>query len=162
MLRSHQPAIAAAFILALSAASLMASPTLAAVPGSTSEVNTDANGIAMRGYDPVAYFTDGAPTKGDARFAASYEGARYLFATEANLMKFQADPAAYAPQFGGFCAMGASFGEKVDTDPQAWKIVDGKLYLNNSKPVQDRWLTDIPGNIQRANDQWPIIKDHAQ
>ena len=137
-------------VAALSSVSLIGSVTADSVP------------LAINGYDPVAYFTDGVPTKGDARFAASYEGARYLFASEANLMKFQADPAAYTPQFGGFCAMGASFGEKVDVDPQAWKIVGGKLYLNNSKPTQARWLTDIPGNIQRANDQWPVIKDHAQ
>jgi YHS domain-containing protein len=154
--------MAAAIGLALSASALTPSPSLAVVPGSTSAVNTDAQNLALHGYDAVAYFTDGAPTKGDPKFAATFEGARYQFANEANLKTFQANPAGYTPQFGGFCSMGAVFGEKVDGDPTAWKVVDGKLYLNFNKTVAKRWQEDIPGNIEKAQAKWPQIKDNAQ
>ena len=79
-----------------------------------------------------------------------------------NLKRFEANPAAYAPQFGGFCAMGASFGEKVEVDPAAWQIVGGKLYLNNSPKVLARWREDVPGNIARADQQWPKIEHNPQ
>lgn len=158
--RSTMMSIAATLMTAT--LSLVAAPALAVVAGSTSEVNTDAQGLAMHGYDPVAYFTDGAPTLGVPQFSANYEGARYQFANEADMKAFQANPAAYTPQFGGFCAMGASFGEKVDGDPKAWKIVNGKLYLNYNPAVARRWREDVPGNIQRADEKWPTIKDKAQ
>ena len=162
MPRFHLRAAFGSVALALAAASFAPSAAMAVVPGSTAAVNTDAQNVAMHGYDAVAYFTDGVPTKGDAKFAATVDGARYLFANEANLKKFQANPAAYTPQFGGFCSLGASYGEKVDADPNAWKIVDGKLYLNYNPKVAERWSGDIPGNIQRAETAWPKIKDNAQ
>ncbi|HZC18034.1 MAG TPA: YHS domain-containing (seleno)protein [Caulobacteraceae bacterium] len=143
------------------AASLAAAPALAVVPGSRAEVNTDADGLALQGYDPVAYFIDGAATPGQAQFTAVYQGARYQFASEADLKKFQADPAAYTPQFGGFCATGAAYGEKVNGDPTAWRVVDDKLYLNYNKSVAAQWSQDTSGNIKRANGEWPTIKDNA-
>lgn len=148
--------------LALAANLLAPVAAGAIVPGSTAAVNTDADHLAMHGYDAVAYFTNGQPTVGDPRYSTTFAGARYLFASESNLKTFVAAPAAYAPQFGGFCALGASYGEKVDADPAAWQIVGGKLYLNNSPRVLKRWQEDVAGNIQRATERWPEIAHNPQ
>ena len=128
---------------------------------SKSAINIDKAGLAIRGYDPVAYFTVGKPTKGESRFSAKHEGATYYFATAANRDAFQKEPAKYAPAFGGFCAMGAVFDKKLDGDPELWRIVDGKLYLNVGAPAQKRWLEDVPGNISKAGQNWTRIKDKA-
>ncbi|MBI3433631.1 MAG: YHS domain-containing protein [Proteobacteria bacterium] len=129
--------------------------------GSTSSVNVDAKGVAVRGYDPVAYFTAGAPTKGSDEFQAKHQGATYHFASAANRDAFMKEPAKYAPAFGGFCAMGAVFGKKLDGDPSLWRIVDGKLYLNVGAPAAKRWREDIAGNITKANANWPKIMEKA-
>lgn len=152
---------AAAAALAFSVVGILASPASAVVENSVSAVNTDAQGLALHGYDPVAYFRTGKATPGNPKFVAMHDGARYAFANAANLKAFKARPAAYLPQFGGFCAMGTSFGKKVDGDPTVWKIVDGKLYLNFNKDVGVRWQGDIPGNISKAEGEWPKIKDKA-
>lgn len=120
-----------------------------------------ADGLAVHGYDPVAYFTDGAPTMGDPGITAEWNGATYRFSSAANRDAFLADPAAYAPQYGGYCAMGTSLGKKIDIDPTLWRIVDGKLYLNSSAGAQSVWITDVPGNISKADAAWPQIKDKA-
>ena len=112
---------------------------------------------AIRGYDPVAYFTIGAPTRGSNEFSASWQGASYRFASAENLARFEADPAAYAPQYGGYCAYAVSKGATAGTVPEAWTIVDGKLYLNYSLSVKQRWSKDIPGNIKAANSNWPSV-----
>ena len=115
------------------------------------------DGFAIRGYDPVAYFTEGKPVRGDEQFSAEYDGATWLFASAANRDKFQADPAAYAPQYGGFCAYAVSQGYTAKIEPDAWKIVDGKLYLNYDQRVQRIWEKDIPGYIADANKNWPEL-----
>ena len=112
---------------------------------------------AIRGYDPVAYFTIGAPTRGSNEFSASWQGASYRFASAENLARFEADPEAYAPQYGGYCAYAVSKGATAGTVPEAWTIVDGKLYLNYSLSVKQRWSKDIPGNIKAANSNWPSV-----
>jgi len=140
---------------------VLPSPALAYDEASTSAVNVDAQGVGLQGYDPVAYFTVKAPTAGNAGFKAQHDGVIYHFANQANLDKFNADPAQYAPQFGGFCAMGVALDKKLNGDPQAWKVVDGKLYLNLNKEVQTKWLEDVPGNLTKANSQWSAIKDKA-
>jgi len=112
---------------------------------------------AIRGYDPVAYFKAGAPTRGSQQFSADWQGATYHFANAENLAAFQQDPAAYAPQYGGYCAYAVSKGATATTVPEAWTIVDGKLYLNYSKDIQQRWKQDIPGNIRAANNNWPAV-----
>lgn len=122
-------------------------------------VNVDESGVAVHGYDPVAYFTVGKPTKGDAKFAVDHDGARYYFASAENMKTFQANPSAYAPQYGGFCAMGVSLERKFDGDPNVWKIVDNKLYLNKNPDVAVAWNRDVPGNIEKADDNWPEIKE---
>lgn len=120
------------------------------------EVNIN-DGYAVHGYDVVAYFTVDAPTEGDDRFSAEYQGAQYRFASAENRDRFKGDPATYAPQYGGFCAFGTSVGRKFDGDPHAWRIVDGKLYLNLNKKVQTRWLQNTEGFIRGADHNWPVI-----
>lgn len=151
-----------AFGLALAAgmAPLLA-PAFAYDPASTASINVDKSGLAIRGYDPVAYFTAGKPTKGDAKISAKHDGATYHFASAANRDAFLKEPAKFAPQYGGFCAMGAALDKKFDGDPNLWKIVDGKLYLNVAEAPQKRWLSDIPGHLKQANQNWPKIKDKA-
>jgi YHS domain-containing protein len=114
---------------------------------------------AIRGYDPVAYFTDAAPTRGSDQFTSSWQGATFHFASAENLKLFKADPAAYAPQYGGYCAYAVSKGATATTVPEAWTIVDGKLYLNYSLDIKQRWSGDVPGNIRAANSNWPAVLD---
>ena len=136
-------------------------PLFAGVLGSKSPINLDATGLALRGYDPVAYFETGKPTHGMAAIKASYGGARYLFATKAHRRTFLNNPNKYLPQFGGFCAVGTSFGEKVDVDPETGKIVKGKLYLNNGPKAQEIFDSDPAKTISRAEHNWPIVRDKA-
>ena len=117
--------------------------------------------MALRGYDPVAYFEDGKPTRGAKNLEASYGGARYLFASESHRKLFLQNPKKYIPEYGGFCAVGTSFGEKVDVDPETGKVVNGKLYLNNSRKAQKIFDHDTRNTILRADHNWPIVKDKA-
>jgi YHS domain-containing protein len=121
-------------------------------------VNLDARGVAIHGHDPVAYFAEGKAVMGKAEFSATAGTATYWFATEANQRLFKADPARYEPQYGGYCAFGVAQGYTPDIDPTAFRIVDGKLYLNLSPAVQTRWQADIPGFIDRANRNWASLK----
>lgn len=122
------------------------------------QVNVDEHGLAIHGYDPVSYFTDGKPVTGDAALTAEHDGATYRFASAAHRDAFIADPGKYLPQYGGYCAYGTSISKKFDGDPQAWKVVDGKLYLNFNADVQRKWLEDVPGFIAKADTTWPEIK----
>lgn len=115
-------------------------------------------GIAIEGYDPVAYFKAGKPVKGSKEFTAKHEGATWRFSSAANRDAFAANPQSYAPQYGGFCAWAVSQGYTAEIDPDAWKIVGDKLYLNYSPGVQRRWAKDIPGNIAKGDANWPGIK----
>lgn len=115
------------------------------------------NGIAVDGTDVVAYFTQNQPRKGTPEFSHDWNGAKWLFATAANRDAFAADPTAYAPQFGGYCAWAVSNGYTASTTPEAWRIVDGKLYLNYSRRIQRRWERDIPARISAANANWPAV-----
>ena len=128
-----------------------------AIAGKAPVFSTDEG--AIRGYDPVAYFTRGAPAPGSEQFSASWQGATYRFASADNLARFKADPAAYAPQYGGYCAFAVSKGYTATTVPEAWSIVDGKLYLNHSLGVRQRWSSDIPTNISAADSNWPAVLD---
>jgi YHS domain-containing protein len=148
MLKKIITTTAATLALSLSAASFAADI----------DMNANGNDLAIQGYDPVAYFTNEKPTKGSSDFTATYKNAIYHFSSEENRDLFRASPAKYAPQFGGFCAFGVTKGRKFDTDPTAWRVVDGKLYLNLNKDVQKVWLEDVPGFITNANQTWPTIK----
>ena len=116
------------------------------------------DGLAIHGYDPVAYFSDRKPVEGKAEFTHEYEGTVWRFATAANRDAFAADPERYAPQYGGYCAWAVSQGYTASTDPDAWRIENGKLYLNYSKSVQQDWLEDVPGNIAKGDANWPGLR----
>jgi YHS domain-containing protein len=160
MLRMNYRRLAAALLItAAPVGALVSTATQAAVPGSASPVNVDNAGLALRGFDPVAYFDTGKPAQGDAAITATFNGAHYLFASEAHRQAFVAEPTKYVPQFGGFCAVGTSFGEKVDADPTTGRVVDGKLYVNFNDKAQAIFNKDVPGTISRAEQNWPKVKD---
>jgi len=115
------------------------------------------NGIAIRGADPVAYFTNSAHVPGSDEFTHDWQGVTWKFASAENRDSFAADPDAYAPQYGGFCAYAVSQGATAPIEPEAWKIVDGKLYLNLNKKIQKRWEKDISGFIAAADQNWPGV-----
>jgi hypothetical protein len=120
-------------------------------------VNKNRSGTAAKGYDPVAYFTESKPAKGSPRFSHQWMGATWHFANSNHRDLFSADPQKYAPQFGGYCAWAVSQGYTADIDPEAWKIVGGKLYLNYSKSVQKMWEQDVPKHIAVAEKNWPNL-----
>lgn len=119
---------------------------------------TTKNG-AIDGYDAVAYFTDSKPVKGKKEFALKWNDAIWYFATAEHMNMFKPNPAKYAPQYGGFCAYGVSRGYKVKIEPEAWSVVQGKLYLNYDLDVQEDWLEYTDKYIKRANTNWVKIKD---
>lgn len=114
-------------------------------------------GIAIDGSDVVAYFAGNGPVAGDPGITHEYMGAVWQFSTEANRAAFVADPDAYLPQYGGYCAFAVSRGYTAPTVPEAWSLVDGKLYLNFSTGVRRRWARDIEGNIAAADANWPGV-----
>ena len=137
--------------------SLLVLALLAALPAlAEPPVFTD-GGFAIRGYDPVAYFDSGAPTKGKESIRFEWNGATWLFASEEHKEAFASDPDKYAPQFGGYCAYAVAKGSTAAIDPEAWKIVDGKLYLNYSQRIQKKWQEDVAGYIAKAEANWPEV-----
>lgn len=123
---------------------------------------TDASkNIAINGYDPVAYHTVGAPTKGSADYKYEYNGAVYKFSSAENQAAFKADPAKYAPAYGGWCSVGASKGKKIPTQAEFFKVVDGQLYLNSSAGAQKVFLKDETGTISVADKNWTKIESTA-
>lgn len=140
------------FAVAIPAFGFVSSAAFAATPTIYAE-----DGIAIDGTDPVAYFTQSGPVAGIPTLTHEWMGARWQFSTQENLDAFAADPEAYAPQYGGYCAYAVSEGYTASTTPKAWKIVDGKLYLNYSRRVQRRWERDIPERIISADANWPSV-----
>jgi YHS domain-containing protein len=112
---------------------------------------------AIHGYDPVAYFTDGKAVAGKSEFEFAWKGAKWRFTTAEHRDLFKGAPDKYAPQYGGYCAYAVSQGRTADIDPNAWKIVDGKLYLNYDSDIQKKWQADIPGYIAKADKNWPGV-----
>lgn len=142
--------LALALATALPGAALAAKPPIYTAPFSR---------VAADGYDVVAFFTVGRPVMGEAKFATQWKGVTWRFSSAANLAKFMANPAAYAPQYGGYCAWAAANGYTAKGDPLRWKIVGGKLYLNYNAEIQSRWVKDIPGFIRKGDANWPAILD---
>ena len=142
-------------LIAITAVSLMSTTVLA---GNFFETD----GVALHGYDPVAYFVAAEPQKGQSQYSYEYQGSKFYFASEANRRAFMEAPEKYAPQFGGYCAYGTSQGYKVSTQPDAFAIVKDKLYLNYNKQVQGIWQKDVPGNIERAEKNWPEVQKAPQ
>jgi len=140
----------------------VAALTLAAALHSTSALAVDEHFIGdnavVGGYDVVAYHTVGAPTQGSAKFSAEYQGATWHFASKENLTMFEADPAKYAPAYGGWCAAGASKGKKVPTKPDLFAVVDGQLYLNSSPAAHNKlFLADTENVIRKGESNWKTI-----
>lgn len=113
--------------------------------------------VAVGGYDPVAYFTDGRPVRGTAQHSVMHQGYEYRFASAEHLAAFRADPSRYLPQYGGYCAWAVANGYTAPGNPQNWRIVDGRLYLNYNDEIQQRWERDIPGFIRAGNANWPGV-----
>lgn len=120
------------------------------------------DGVTLRGYDVVAYFSDNKPIKGAAEHKAVYKGSTFYFASKANRDAFVAAPAKYAPQYGGFCAFGMAGGYKAATDPGAFTVVDNKLYLNYNRDIQKQWSADTSDFIVKANKNWPTVSSQGK
>ena len=114
---------------------------------------------AVQGYDVVSYQTGKRPIRGNGHFVAVYDGATYQFSSADNQKVFENNPEKYIPAYGGYCAFGASVGKKFIGDPEVWRVVDGKLYLNLDTSIQSEWLKDVPGRIKTADAQWGEIKN---
>jgi YHS domain-containing protein len=123
------------------------------------DMSADENDVAISGYDTVSYFTDGKPTHGSSKYTATYKHAIYQFSNAENRNTFRANPEYYAPQYGGYCAMGVALEKKLTVDPTAWYIEENKLYLNLNKAVQKKWLSDVSGNLETSEHNWPEIKN---
>ena len=135
----------------------LAAACLATPASAAEEVFSDWRGNAIRGVDPVAYFTEGRVVEGSSDHTHEWRGARWRFASEENRRLFAENPEKYAPQYGGFCAWAVAHGGVASTDPEAWDIVDGKLYLNYSRSFQDQWRADARGYIVRGDENWPKL-----
>ncbi len=141
-------------IAAIVALAALAQPVLAGSTWNSSRWT----GVAIEGADAVAYFTQARAIEGSSKFSHKWQGAKWRFASAANRDSFAANPEKYAPQFGGFCAWAVAQGYTAGIERDAWKIVDGKLYLNYSKDIQAQWAEDVPGNIRKAKANWPRVK----
>ena len=120
-------------------------------------INRNSEGVALKGYDAVAYFAEGKPIMGKKEFEFQWMGVKWYFSSAANRTLFINHPESYAPQYGGYCAYAVSKGHTADISPKAWKIVDNKLYLNNGVLAESLWGRNIPDNIEKANKNWPLI-----
>jgi YHS domain-containing protein len=147
MMKTFVLAVTALFVVALSVQALAMDYTHS-TPG-------------LSGYDPVAYFTDGKPVRGSGYQVTVFKGITYAFASEEHKKMFEANPEKYVPVYGGFCAYGVAVGKKFVADPEVWKIVDGKLYLNLDRDIQRTWNKDVPGYIKKADNNWMKIKNKA-
>lgn len=116
-------------------------------------------GKAIKGYDPVAFFKESKPVKGSENISFQYKDATWLFSSTENLESFKKSPKKYAPQYGGYCAYGTAEGHKAPTQTETWTIVDGKLYFNYNEKVKEGWNKQQALFIEKANTQWPLIKD---
>ena len=122
-----------------------------------------ASGIAVNGYDPVAFFTVKKPVHGNPGIKAEHEGATFLFSSEENKALFEKDPERFAPQFGGFCAYGVAVNALFPMDVNTWQVRDGKLYLNLNPEILQAFNEDFDGNVEKARDNWAGLKSrHAK
>lgn len=131
---------------------------LSATAAGAQATSVDDHNIAVRGYDPVSYISEHQARKGSADLTVTHEGATYRFSSEANRAAFVAEPDRFLPAYGGYCAYGVAQDHKVPIDPEAFTVVDGRLYLNYSKDVMGRWRKDIPGNIVKADKNWEHLR----
>jgi YHS domain-containing protein len=142
----------------LALAALLAFGFTAGAARAANPVNETFFGIAVHGYDVVAYFDESRPVKGSREFRHEWQGTRWHFASAESRDRFRADPERYAPQYGGYCAYAVAQGATADIDPEAWKIVDGKLFMAWTKASRDKWLNNAAANIAKADQNWAKIK----
>lgn len=147
--------ISLAMLAACSASNAVEKTKSSPSAGGVEPVYKFSGALALKGYDAVAYFNDGNAVEGSEKFTYEWNGAKWRFASAANRDSFAGDPEKYAPQYGGYCAWAVGHGYTAKGDPEAWKIVDGKLYLNYNKDVQAKWVQDIPGYIGKGDENWP-------
>ncbi len=140
----------------LGLAAVLVAATLSGA-GVAAEINKTFLGNAIEGYDPIAYHMQGMPVEGSSDFTHDWGGATWRFASAEYRNLFASNPEKYAPGYGGYCAYGISQGYLVDIDPEAWSIVDGRLYLNVNKDIQKTWEADIPGYLKLADKKWPEL-----
>jgi YHS domain-containing protein len=144
------------FVLALSLSGI-------AFAGDKTLLNLDKDGLALQGYDPVAFFTDNKPVKGDPRYVSINKGATYYFASAEHRDRFNRDPGKYAPQFGGYCAYAVSKGKIAPVEIDAFAIVDGRLLMQYDKKVRDTFAQDAKGNLEKADRNWPgVVEKNAR
>lgn len=158
-MRAHRQSSAAPDRRSLILLALSALVPLGAEADTARPVNTlgSADGVAIRGYDPVAYFREGGPRRGKVEFSVRHGGAVWRFASAENKALFEADAERYLPAYGGFCAYGTSRGYLVKIEPEAWSIVDGRLYLNYDLGIRKTWLGDRAAYIRKADGNWPRL-----
>jgi YHS domain-containing protein len=145
------------------AATGLAALALRGTGAKASEVFTNVWGLAIRGYDPVAYFTEGRPIEGLSEHSVAWRGATWRFATAEHRALFAAEPERYAPQYGGYCAWAVAQGYTASIDPHAWDIVEGRLFLNYSRDIQRQWQAGRDGFVTAADGNWPALaRDLAQ
>ncbi|MBL8524640.1 MAG: YHS domain-containing protein [Betaproteobacteria bacterium] len=138
----------------ISMAVLLALASTIVLAGEFNEVD----GVAIRGYDPVAYVTENRAERGSQSFAGAYKGSTFHFKSAANRDLFLANPEKYAPQYSGYCAFGVSRGYKAGISPEAFSVIEGKLYLNYNSEVKATWTKDVPGYVARADEKWPAVE----
>ncbi len=138
---------------------LIAASTNFALAANKSLLNLDKQGVAIQGYDPVAFFTQNHPVKGKVEFASTYNGARYLFASAEDKAEFDKNPSKYEPQFGGYCAYGASRGKTAPVKIEAFQIVDGRLLMQYDLDIKNEFNKDTAGNLKLADEKWPGLVD---
>ena len=139
-------------------ASVVGSQLLLAAAQPGGSVNKGQEGVAVKGYDVVAYFDQKKPMEGDPKYSYEYNGAKYNFVSSEHLALFAKSPEAYLPQYGGYCAVGTSMGHKADIDPESWAVIDNKLYLNSSKGAQKLFDKDPQAAIKQADRNWVKLK----
>ena len=124
------------------------------------KIDKDKNDVAINGYDPVAYFTDSKSVMGTNKYSYKWNGAEWYFANKSHMEMFEKNPDKYAPQYGGFCAFGVTKDKLVSSDPNAWQIVDGRLYLCHTKEVHKLWEKDLKNNIKKGDKMFPMLNSN--
>lgn len=120
-------------------------------------LNVDKNGLALQGYDPVGYFTDNKPIKGEAKYTVTYQGGTYHFASAAHQKTFEKNPAKYAPQFGGFCGYAASINKLAPIQVEYFQVLHGRLVMQHNEKAWKLWHQDVEGNLKKADANWPTL-----
>ncbi len=160
MFRSQRPRHRARCARRTAIVAFVVSAALAPIPAAAAEkdpIFATRGDLAIRGYDPVAYFTEGEAVKGRKEFTLGWQGADWRFASEENRNLFADDPEKYAPQYGGYCAWAVSRNYTAPTDPDAFTVVGDKLYLNYNRKIMEQWLEDRDANIESADGNWPTV-----